>query len=67
METKWKKAYRGPFKKLEATMLAQELKDIASPQVNGIYDAKIRKVKLSNQYDVYIQVLQEKAEKTATE
>lgn len=50
----WQKTYVGPFKKAEAEKLAEEVRKIANPEKNLIYDAKIRRRKNSIKYDVYI-------------
>lgn len=40
--TRWHKAYQGPFKKTEAQQIAGELRAKAKPDINGIYDARVR-------------------------
>ena len=50
----WEKVYAGPFEKKEAIGLADELKKGADPNKNGIYDARVRKEKNKNSYQVYI-------------
>lgn len=50
----WKKPYVGPFAKAEAEKLAKDLKDVADPEKNDIHDAKIRKRKNQNMFDVII-------------
>ena len=52
--THWVKPYRGPFKKSEALAICEDLKKTANPDVNGIYDATIRRRGNTQQYDVYI-------------
>ena len=56
MVIKWEKPYRGPFKKLEATQLAESLRIKADPEKNGIIKEAIRKRphKKKELYDVYI-------------
>jgi len=51
---KWQKPYRGPFKKAEALAYCEHLKKTSKPEVNGIYDATIRRRRNTQQYDVYI-------------
>lgn len=50
----WKKPYVGPFKKAEAEKLAQDLKAVADPEKNDIYDAIIRKRRNQDMFDVLI-------------
>lgn len=67
--TKWVKAYKGPFAKEEAKKVAEELREKADPNKNGIYDARVRVRRKGNcvctaacgaglghneKYDVYI-------------
>ena len=40
--TRWRKAYQGPFDRKESCKIAQELRDNAKPDINGIYDARVR-------------------------
>lgn len=55
MRTKWQKPYQGPFGKQEAIDIASDLRKTAKPDVNGIYDARIRARKgQKDKYDVYI-------------
>jgi len=51
---KWQKPYRGPFKKVEALAVCEDLKKTANPDVNGIHDAMIKPRANTQQYDVYI-------------
>lgn len=51
---KWIKPYRGPFTRGEACVIAQQLKDVASPEVNLIHDAKIRKRPNKDLFDVLV-------------
>lgn len=50
----WQKPYVGPFSRALAESLVKELKDFAAPDVNAIYDAKIRKRARSRLYDVFV-------------
>jgi len=54
----WQKTYKGPFSKKEAEGLVQNLKDVANPDINSIYDAAIRKRRGSNKYDVFIKTIE---------
>lgn len=50
----WTKAYKGPFEKAEAQEIAGQLRGQAKPDINGIYDARVRARKGGKGYDVYI-------------
>lgn len=53
--TKWQKVYVGPFKKAEAVAIAQDLRNVAKPDVNDIYDARVRSRRgKADQFDVFI-------------
>jgi len=52
---KWTKAYQGPFEKAEAQIIASELRAGSRPDINGIYDARVRARRGGKGYDVYIQ------------
>lgn len=55
--TKWQKPYKGPFRRLEAIKIASELRGVANPDINGIYDARVRVRNYEKgQYDVFIKV-----------
>lgn len=54
MKFNWKKPYVGPFEKGLAEKLAKDLRDVAKPEVNDIYDAKIRQRGKTGKYDVFI-------------
>ena len=56
---KWEKAYKGPFPKKEALDLVAHFRNIANPDVNGIYDARIRSRKGGKSFDVYIRTITE--------
>lgn len=58
-KTRWEKVYQGPFEKEEAKKLAQGLRETAKPDVNLIYDARIRARKGGKQFDVYIKTIKE--------
>lgn len=51
----WKKPYVGPFAKGLAEKLVQDLRDVAKPDENDIYDAKIRRRGKTDKWDVFIQ------------
>lgn len=55
MKLIWKKPYVGPFDKGLAEKLAQDLRDVAKPDENDIYDAKIRRRGKTDKWDVFIQ------------
>lgn len=56
--TKWVKPYKGPFKEEEAKAVADDLRKTAKPDVNGIYDARVRVRNYEKgEYDVYIKTL----------
>lgn len=42
---KWKKVYKGPFEKKEATGVMEDLKKVANPEINGILQVSLRKRK----------------------
>jgi len=50
----WKKTYKGPFIRSESLGLVQNLREISDPDINLIYDARIRSRRNTNKYDVYI-------------
>ena len=50
----WQKPYRGPFNRKLADDLVTDLKNVADPDANAIYDAKLRKRRNTTQFDVYI-------------
>lgn len=54
MKFTWKKPYVGPFERAFAKKLAKDLKDVANPEKNDIYDAVVRKRKNTEKYDVLI-------------
>lgn len=62
--TKWEKAYHGPFQKDEALKLVEGLREVANPDKNLIYDARLRvrttrRSDMEKRYDVFIKVTNE--------
>jgi len=51
---KWEKAYKGPFSRLKAIELVNDLHRKANPETNGIIKVAIRKRWNKEKYDVYI-------------
>lgn len=55
MTVVWKKAYKGPFSKREAEVIAGELRERMNPVKDDIHDVKVLLRKMhTDEHDVYI-------------